>query len=46
MGIFFYFYMSVNVVYKVAPFYPPISEGFDPNDSLSDLDLDNLVSWG
>lgn len=37
---------SVNVVYKLPPFYPPVTEGFDSNDSLSDFDLDNLVSWG
>ncbi|CAK62820.1 unnamed protein product (macronuclear) [Paramecium tetraurelia] len=37
---------GVNVVYKLPPFYPPVSEGFDPNDSLSDFDLDNLISWG
>lgn len=33
-------------MYKLAPFYPPITDTFDSNDSLSDFDLDNLVSWG
>ena len=28
MGNFFV-YISINVVYKVAPFYSPISEGFE-----------------
>jgi len=34
------------VVYKLAPFHPPILDHFDPNDSLSDEDFANLKSWG
>lgn len=38
--------MRVNAVYKVAPFYPPIDDHFDANDSLADIDFENLRSWG
>ena len=40
------FQFIVNVIYKTPPFYPPILEGFDSNDSLSEIDLENLISWG
>lgn len=39
-------HLSVNVVYKLPPFYPQIQDRFDSDESLSDFDLDNLVSWG
>ena len=36
---------GVNVVYKVPPYIP--SDGaFDPQDSLNDEDIENLVKWG
>ena len=36
---------GVNIVYKVAPFIP--SQGvFDPETSLNDDDIANLVQWG
>jgi len=36
---------GVNVVYKVDP-YIPETDTFDPEDSLSDLDIANLKKWG
>lgn len=36
---------GVNVVYKIAPFLPDGQE-FHPQNSLSDKDIDDLVSWG
>jgi len=39
-------YHGVNVVYKAFPFYPPISDHFHANDSLADVDLENLRDWG
>ena len=35
---------GVNAVYKLPPFYP-ITSHFDPQKSLCDEDIDNLVSW-
>ena len=34
-----------NVVYKVDP-YIPSDGGFDPDDSLNDKDIADLVNWG
>lgn len=34
------------MIYKIAPFYPPVLDGFDSNNSLSEFDMDNLLSWG
>jgi endoglycosylceramidase len=36
---------GVNVVYKVAP-YIPSSDKFDPQLSLNDQDIDDLLRWG
>ena len=36
---------GVNAVYKVPPYYPQ-TEGFDVNNSLSEIDSKNLRSWG
>lgn len=36
---------GVNVVRKLAPFYPDL-EHFHSNNSLTDMDLENLRSWG
>ena len=36
---------GVNVVYKVDP-YLPSEDSFDPQLSLTDAELDNLVKWG
>ena len=36
---------GVNVVYKVAPFYPQL-DTFDPQLSLTDKDMDDLQEWG
>jgi endoglycosylceramidase len=36
---------GVNIVYKVSP-YIPSSDKFDPELSLTDDELDNLVKWG
>jgi endoglycosylceramidase len=36
---------GVNVVYKVDP-YIPSSDVFDPNLSLTDSEIDDLVGWG
>ena len=38
-------YHGVNVVYKVAPFYP-ITDHFHTNDSLAEEDLQNFQEWG
>jgi hypothetical protein len=36
---------GVNVVYKVHP-YIPLRDKFDPQLSLTDAELDDLVKWG
>ena len=36
---------GVNVVYKVDP-YIPSSDAFDPNLSLTDVEIDDLLAWG
>jgi endoglycosylceramidase len=36
---------GVNVVYKVHP-YIPSRDKFDPENSLTDAELDDLVKWG
>jgi hypothetical protein len=36
---------GVNIVYKVDP-YLPSREKFDPQLSLTDAELDDLVKWG
>lgn len=36
---------GVNVVYKQPPFLPNLTN-FDPQNSLTDFDLDNLQKWG
>lgn len=36
---------GVNIVYKVDP-YVPSKDAFDPQLSLTDADIDSLVSWG
>lgn len=36
---------GVNAVYKIPPWYPQ-TEGFDPLNSLSELDAANLSQWG
>jgi hypothetical protein len=38
-------YHGVNIVYKVDP-YLPSSDKFDPETSLTDAEIDNLVAWG
>ena len=35
---------GMNAVFKVAPWHPDVS-GFDPLNSLSDIDAANLKSW-
>jgi len=36
---------GINAVYKLAPWIP-MTEGFDANYSLSDIDAMNLANWG
>ncbi|CAF3569015.1 unnamed protein product, partial [Rotaria sp. Silwood2] len=36
---------GVNVVYKVPPYLPDLTQ-FDPQNSLTDDDLNNLHQWG
>jgi len=36
---------GVNIVPKIAP-YLPSDKGFDPDTSLTDDDITNLVDWG
>ena len=36
---------GVNIVYKVDPYIPSIGD-FDPDNSLNDEDIANLVEWG
>jgi endoglycosylceramidase len=36
---------GMNAVYKIAPWLPNV-EGFDAENSLSDIDAKNLESWG
>ena len=36
---------GVNAVYKIPPWYPE-TEGFDPKNSLTDIDAKTLKSWG
>lgn len=36
---------GVNVVYKIDP-YIPDTDKFDPQLSLNDKDIDDLVKWG
>jgi len=36
---------GVNIVYKVDP-YIPNNDKFDPQTSMTDEDIDNLVKWG
>ena len=36
---------GVNIVYKVDP-YIPDTQNFDPQLSLTDKELDDLVNWG
>eukprot|EP00602_Paraphysomonas_sp_CaronLab_P009215 CAMPEP_0185034546 /NCGR_PEP_ID=MMETSP1103-20130426/24526_1 /TAXON_ID=36769 /ORGANISM="Paraphysomonas bandaiensis, Strain Caron Lab Isolate" /LENGTH=479 /DNA_ID=CAMNT_0027571247 /DNA_START=163 /DNA_END=1602 /DNA_ORIENTATION=+ len=35
----------MNAVFKIAPWHPDVS-GFDPDNSLSDIDAANLNNWG
>lgn len=37
---------GVNAVYKLPPYYPPVLDKFDAFNSLSDVDFQNLKSWG
>jgi endoglycosylceramidase len=37
---------GVNVVYKVDPYIPTTNSTFDPQLSLNDDDIMNLVFWG
>jgi endoglycosylceramidase len=39
-------FRGVNVVYKDAPFHPPITSHFHPNVSLCEEDARNLQNWG
>jgi endoglycosylceramidase len=36
---------GMNAVYKAAPWHPDV-EGFDPLNSLSDIDAKNMQGWG
>lgn len=36
---------GVNVVYKIPPYIPDVDK-FEAQDSLSEKDIDDLVSWG
>jgi endoglycosylceramidase len=36
---------GMNAVYKISPWIPNV-DGFDPENSLSDIDATNLKSWG
>ena len=36
---------GVNIVYKIKP-YLPSNETFDPQNSLTDSEIDDLVNWG
>lgn len=37
---------GVNVVYKVDPYLPTTNSTFDPQLSLNDEDIENMVKWG
>ena len=37
---------GVNVVYKVDPFIPTTNSTFDPQISLNDKDIEDMVKWG
>lgn len=37
---------GVNVVYKIAPYIPTNNSTFDPQYSLNDEDIENMVEWG
>lgn len=37
---------GVNVVYKVDPYIPTTNSTFDPQLSLNDEDIENMVKWG
>lgn len=37
---------GVNVVYKVDPYIPTTNDTFDPQLSLNDADIENMVEWG
>ncbi len=37
---------GVNVVYKIAPYIPTSNSTFDPQYSLNDEDIENMVRWG
>ena len=37
---------GVNVVYKVDPFIPTTNSTFDPQISLNDEDIEDMVKWG
>ncbi len=36
----------MNIVYKVPPYIPTSENGFDPENSVTDQDIDDLVRWG
>lgn len=36
---------GMNAVFKIAPWHPNV-EGFDPMNSLSDIDAQNMQGWG
>lgn len=37
---------GVNVVYKVPPYLPETEGSIDPETSLTEADMDNMVTWG
>ena len=37
---------GVNVVYKISPYIPTSNSTFDPQYSLNDEDIENMVKWG
>jgi hypothetical protein len=38
-------YHGVNIVYKIDP-YLPSKDKFDPETSVTDAEIDDLVKWG
>ena len=37
---------GVNVIYKMPPYIPDFTGKFTPQDSLNELDVNNLKKWG
>lgn len=37
---------GTNVVFKVDPFIPDLDSEFDPENSLTEADIDDMHKWG